>query len=87
MKKASEFPFDQARRVTAAEVESARRALVKKLGTDRPRRGRPPKGDDKYQPVSIRLHPRVLAWAKHEAKRRRMGYQTIINEALLAAAG
>jgi predicted DNA binding CopG/RHH family protein len=29
----------------------------------------------------------VIAWAKREAKRRGLGYQTVINEALLAVAG
>ncbi len=51
----------------------------------RPRRGRPPKGTAKYQPVSIRLSPKVLIWAKQEAKRRGVGYQTVINETLLKA--
>jgi len=37
--------------------------------------------------VSIRLHPKVVAWAKREAKRRRIGYQTVINEVSLKAAG
>jgi hypothetical protein len=46
-------------------------------GRKRPlRRGRPPKGDDKYLPVSIRLSPKVVAWAKKEAQRRAVGYQT-----------
>jgi uncharacterized protein (DUF4415 family) len=85
MSKAREFPFEQARRVTAREVEAARKAIEAKLGRKRPRRGRPPKGDEKYAPVSIRLHPRVVAWAKKEAKRRGLGYQTVINEALLKA--
>ena len=85
MKKPREFPFERARRVTPAETEAFRKAMEAKLGTKRPRRGRPPKGDEKYQPVSIRLHPRVIAWAKREAKKRRLGYQTIINEALLDA--
>ena len=48
-------------------------------------RGRPPKGAEKHQPVSIGLHPSVLTWAKHEAKRRGLGYQTVINEVLLKA--
>ena len=85
MKKAEEFPFERARRVTAREAEAARKAIEEKLGHKRPRRGRPPKGGGKYAPVSIRLHPRVLAWAKKEAKRRGLGYQTVINEALLKA--
>ena len=85
MKKLEEFPFEKARRRTAREVEAARKAIEAKLGTARPRRGRPPKGAEKYTPVSIRLDPRVLAWAKREAKKRGLGYQTIINRVLLKA--
>lgn len=85
MKNVKEFPFEQARRLTAGEVEAGRTAIEKKLGGKRPRRGRPPKGEEKSVPVAIRLHPRVIAWAKKEAKRRGLGYQTVINEALLKA--
>jgi uncharacterized protein (DUF4415 family) len=90
MSKAREFPFEPARRVTAREVGSARKAIAAKLGKERPRRGRPPKGEaEKYRAVSIRLHPRVIArvidWAKKEARRRGVGYQTVINTVLLRA--
>ena len=85
MKKPREFPFETARRLTANEAEAARKAIEQKLGKKRPRRGRPPKGVQKYQPVSIRLHPIVISWAKREAKRRGLGYQTVINEVLLKA--
>ncbi len=84
MSKAREFPFETARRLTAKEVEAARRAIEEKLGKPR-RRGRPPKGKEKARAVSIRLNPKVLAWAKKEAKRRGVGYQTVINEVLLKA--
>jgi len=87
MKKRGEFPFERARRVTADEVDAARAAIVAKLGKARPRRGRPPKGAEKYLPVSMRLHPRIVAWAKREGKRRGIGYQTVINEVLLKVAG
>lgn len=85
MKKPKEFPFETARRVSTAETEAARKAIEAKLGAKRPKRGRPPKGAEKFQPISIRLHPAVLLWAKAEAKRRKVGYQTIINETLLRA--
>ncbi len=85
MRMLDEFPFEKARRRTAREVEAARKAIEVKLGTARPRRGRPPKGAEKFTPVSIRLDPRVLAWAKREAKRHGLGYQTIINQVLLKA--
>ncbi len=85
MKKVEEFPFERSRRVTAREVAAARKAIETKLGRKRPRRGRPASGEEKYTPVSIRLHPRVLAWAKKEAKKRGLGYQTVINDTLLQA--
>ncbi len=87
MKRAKEFPFEGARRVTRAEVTKARAAIAEKLGKKRAVRGRPAKGPEKYSPVSIRLHPKVIAWARREAKRRGVGYQTVINEALLEATG
>jgi len=87
MKKRGDFPFDRSRRLTTREVEAARAGIEATLGVPRPRRGRPPKGPGKYLPVSIRLHPRVVAWAKREGKRRRVGYQTVINEVLIKAAG
>ncbi|MGK5081980.1 BrnA antitoxin family protein [Bdellovibrionota bacterium FG-1] len=86
MKKLNTFPFKIARRITEKELQSAREAIEEKSGLKRPSRGRPPKGDDKYEPVSIRLHPKALKWAKKEAKRRGVGYQTVINEVLLKKA-
>lgn len=85
MRKPKDFPFESARRISVAETEAARKAIEAKLRTKRARRGRPPKGTEKYQPVSIRLHPKVIAWAKREAKKRKLGYQTVINELLLKA--
>jgi uncharacterized protein (DUF4415 family) len=86
MKRAKDFPFERARRVTDEEVRAAKKPIEAKLHVKRPSRGRPPKGEDKFRPVSIRLHPRILEWAKKEAKRRGVGYQTIINEVLLKKA-
>src|SRR5262245_16574196 len=88
MKKAKAFPFEQARRITAKEVEQYRKAIEAKTGKKRRARpGRPPKAPTaKYKPIAIRLHPLVIAWAKKAAKKRGVGYQTIINEALLARA-
>ncbi len=80
----SEFDFSKARRVTPEETEMFRKAIERKLGVKRPPRGRPAKLDEhKYKPTFIRLHPLALAWAKAEAKRRGIGYQTVINETLL----
>ncbi len=84
MKKQKEFHFESARRVTADETEMFRKAIENKTGKPRPKRGRPPKpSGSKFEPISIRLHPLALALAKQEAKRRGVGYQTIINEILL----
>ena len=88
MKKPKEFPFEKARRITKPEVDAARKAIEEKTGIPRPSRGRPAKPEwDKYQPTSIRLHPKAIAWARREAKKRGVGYQTIINEVLLEKVG
>ena len=86
MSRAKEFPFRQARRATSQEVEMARKAIESKLGVKRRARGRPAKGLDKYKPIHIRLHPKAIRWAKSEAKHRGIGYQTVINQALLMRA-
>ena len=44
--------------------------------------GRPPLGDRARQLIAIRLDPRVLDQFKREAKRRNVGYQTLINQVL-----
>jgi uncharacterized protein (DUF4415 family) len=81
------FDFSRARRITLKEVAENRKAIEAKLGIKLPPRGRPPKKDhERHKSVTIRLHPQALAWAKREAKRRGVGYQTIINEALLSRA-
>ena len=87
MKTPDTFPFERARRVTGDEVELARKAIEARTGLPRQARGRPPKPDtERYRATSIRLHPKVMAWARKQARRRKVGYQTIINEALLEKA-
>ena len=44
--------------------------------------GRPPLGDKPRQLIAIRVDPRVLERFRKEARRRRVGYQTLINEML-----
>ncbi len=85
MKNTKEFPFEKARRITEKETVAARKAIEKLTGTRRKKRvGRPPKLDkEKYVPISIRLHPKILLWAKKEAKKGKDGYQSVINKALL----
>lgn len=85
MSNPKEFPFDKARRITKKETEAAKKAIEKVTGKKRPTRGRPSKKiDDKYQAVSIRLHPEIIKWTKKEAKKQGVGYQTVINQILLA---
>jgi len=84
MPKKVEFPFAHARRISQEEVIAAEQAIEEQFGINSTRRGRPIKSEtEKYQSVSIRLHPKVIAWAKSEAEKQGVGYQTIINEALL----
>jgi uncharacterized protein (DUF4415 family) len=88
MMNTKEFPFEKARRISKKEIAAARRAIELKTGMPRPARGRPEKSEeDKYQPTSIRLHPKVIAWARREARKRGIGYQTVINEVLIERAG
>jgi uncharacterized protein (DUF4415 family) len=85
MSQESEFPFERARRVTPVENQEFRAAISEQFGIDLKKRGRPAKEEEeKYEPISIRFHPRILIWAKEEAKNRGVGYQTVINEVLLA---
>ena len=88
MKKKPEFPFDRARRVTPEENQKFREAISEQFGMELRKRGRPVKNEEeKYEPISLRLHPKVLAWAKEEAQKRGIGYQTVINEVLLERIG
>lgn len=84
MKNTKEFPFEKARRVTRRELAAARKAIEQKTGVPSETRGRPPKNEgEKCLPTTIRLHPKVLSWARREARKRGVGYQTVINEVLL----
>ena len=44
--------------------------------------GRPPLGVEARRLIAIRIDPYVLAAVRREAKRRRLGYQSLINELL-----
>jgi uncharacterized protein (DUF4415 family) len=69
-------------------LTAARKAIEAKTGVPGPPRGRPAKSEqDKYQPMSIRVHPKVMAWTRKEVRQRGVAYQAIINEALLEKAG
>jgi uncharacterized protein (DUF4415 family) len=88
MKNPKELPFDKARRINKRKLVAARKAIELKTGVPQFPRGRPAKSEQgKYQSTSIRVNPRVMAWARKEAGERGRGYQMIINEILLEKAG
>lgn len=76
------------RPATEEEVDRGRRAIENTLRVSRPLRvGRPTKyPSGKLSGVYIRLHPKVIQWAKREAKKRHVGYQTFLSEWLLHGA-
>jgi uncharacterized protein (DUF4415 family) len=49
--------------------------------------GRPPLGDAARRLIAIRLDPDVLERFRKEAKRRKVGYQTLINQVLAEHVG
>jgi uncharacterized protein (DUF4415 family) len=49
--------------------------------------GRPPLGAEARQLIAIRIDPVVLRALKRDATRRRVGYQTLINEVLARHTG
>ncbi|MBF0360552.1 MAG: AT hook motif protein [Oligoflexia bacterium] len=87
MKNSKIFPFSKARRISTKEILSHRKAIESHTGEKRKSRGRPPKTlEEKYKPISIRLHPKILIWAGREAKKKRIGAHTVINNALYSIA-
>ena len=85
--KDKEFDFSRARRITPEERQMWREAYKNTFGEKMPERGRPPKKPHlKYRDVHIKIHPTALLWVKKRAKKRGVGYQTVINEVLLSHA-
>lgn len=70
------------RRIDFSDIPEASDAQLRAMR----RVGRPPLGTSARQLIAIRIDPDVLRWAKKEAKRRSVGYQTVINEILVAHA-
>ena len=65
MKKESEFPFDRVRRVTPEESQKFREAISEQFGMKLRKRDRPANNeDDKYELISLRLHPKVQIFKK-----------------------
>ena len=72
----------RSRRIDFSDVPEASDSQLRAMR----RVGRPPLGASTKQLIAIRLDPDVLVWAKREAKRRSIGYQSLINEVLVARA-
>ncbi|MFA5975724.1 MAG: BrnA antitoxin family protein [Elusimicrobiota bacterium] len=79
--------FKRARRSSPQDRARFKTAYIRTFGHPPPRRGPLHKAPaERYVPTFIKLHPGALAWARAEAKRRGIGYQTVINETLLRQA-
>lgn len=86
MSKESEFPFERARRVTPEENQKFRQAISEQFGIQFTEQESPKLDEDEnYELISLKLHPKVLAWVKKEAKKREIDCQTVINEVLIKA--
>ncbi len=67
-----------ARRIDYSDIPESSPEQLKAMR----RVGRPPLGDEPRQLIAIRVDPGVLDQFRREARRRRVGYQTLINEVL-----
>lgn len=82
-KEHDEFPFDRARRVSKEETAEFRKAISEQFDVKLRKRGRQALDkSEKYVPISIRLDPVVIEWAKKQADLKGVGYQTVINDIL-----
>ena len=66
------------RRINYSDIPEASPEQLKGMR----RVGRPPIGDEPRRLIAIRVDPSVLESFRKEARRRRVGYQTLINEVL-----
>ena len=66
------------RKIDYSEVPDASPEQLKAMR----RVGRPPLGNEPRQLIAIRVDPGVLDQFRKEARRRRVGYQTLINDVL-----
>ena len=71
------------RKIDFSDIPEASREQLRAMR----RVGRPPLGERARQLIAIRLDARVLAEFRKEAKRRNVGYQTLINKVLAQHVG
>ena len=67
-----------ARRIDYSDIPASSPEQLKAMR----RVGRPPLGEEPRRLIAIRVDPVVLASFRKEARRRRVGYQTLINDVL-----
>ena len=67
-----------ARRIDFSDIPDSSPEQLKAMR----RVGRPPLGNEPRRLIAIRVDPAVLDRFRKEARRRRVGYQTLINEVL-----
>jgi uncharacterized protein (DUF4415 family) len=72
-----------ARRIDFSDIPEASDEQLRAMR----RVGRPPLGGAARRLIAIRLDPDVLERFRKEAKRRKMGYQTLINQVLAEHVG
>ena len=71
-------PTRKRRGIDFSEIQEASSAQLRAMR----RVGRPPLGSERRRLIAIRIDPEVLDAVRREAKRRRLGYQSLINELL-----
>lgn len=71
-------PTRRRRRIDFSDIPEASTGQLRALR----RVGRPPLGAEPRRLIAIRIDAHVLAAVRREAKRRRLGYQSLINDLL-----
>jgi hypothetical protein len=79
MNKNTEFPFANARRITPEEISQAKIAIKEQFGEKYAIR----KSHPDYEIVSLKLDAKIINWAKQEAEKQGINYESIINNELL----
>jgi len=77
---ASERRPTRRRKIDFSDIPEASDAQLKAMR----RVGRPPLGNEPRTIIAIRLDPQLLTAFRREARRRQIGYQTLIHEVLAA---
>jgi uncharacterized protein (DUF4415 family) len=76
-------PMRQRPRIDFSDISEASPAQLRAMR----RVGRPPLGAEARRLIAIRIDPQVLVALRREAKRRGLGYQSLINDLLARHVG